>query len=94
MNKSFEVNINGVSRYFSAHTNTDDAVSLYEKGSETPCVVLTRTNMLDRALGSLVNKDELIDLAISQATQHSLIHRAIEEGKPVHETLTFVPNTD
>jgi len=94
MNKAFEVTINGVARQFSAHTNADDIVSLCENGADTPCVVLTRAHMLDRSFGTLVNEDELIDLAISQATQHSLIHRAFQEGKPVHEVFTFVPNTD
>jgi len=92
MSKVFEVILNGVSANYVARANAAGEVSIYKQGAETPCVVLTRSNVLDRALGSMVNSDELIDIAVSQAINNSLIFRAKDEGRVVHEALVFIPN--
>ena len=92
MSKVFEVVLNGVSANYVARANAGGEVSIYEQGSDKLCVVLTRSNVLDRALGSMVNNEELIDIAISQAVNNSLIFRAKDEGRVVHEALVFVPN--
>lgn len=94
MRKDFELNINGRTSLFSARTGIAHDVGIYEEGASVPCVVLTESNGLERALNSLVDKEELLSIAIVQATQQGLIERAIRTGEPVHESLTFVPNPD
>jgi hypothetical protein len=47
---------------------------------------------LERALNALVDKEELLDLAILQTVRHGLIERAKQTGEQVHESLVFVPN--
>jgi hypothetical protein len=92
MQKNFELNIDGRISQFTARLGTANDVGIYELDASTPCVVLTRSNGLDRALASLVDGGEMIDLAISQTANHGLIARARERGEPVHEALLFVPN--
>jgi hypothetical protein len=92
MQKDFELNLNGQTTRFSARTGTAHDVGIFETGATTPCVVLTESNALERMFGRLVDNEELIDIAISQATRQGLIERAREGGNPVHEALAFVPN--
>jgi hypothetical protein len=92
MQKDFELNIDGQISRFTARTGTAHDVGIYENGAAAPCVVLTESNALERAFGRLVDKDELLDLAISQTIRHGLIERARETGGMVREALTFVPN--
>jgi len=94
MRKDFEFNINGRTSRFSARTGTAHDVGIYEEGASAPCVVLTESNGLERALDSLVDKEELLSIAIVQATQHGLIERAMQTGTPVQESLAFVRNPD
>jgi hypothetical protein len=92
MQKNFDLSIDGRISHFTARLGTADDVGIYELDAAAPCVVLTRSNGLDRALGALVDGEELIDLAISQTANHGLIARAREKGEPVHEALLFVRN--
>jgi hypothetical protein len=92
MQKEFELHINGQPMRYTARTGMAHDVGIFEPGAATPCVVLTESNALDLALGRLVDKEELLDIAISQAARHGLIQRSRETGKPVHEALVFVPN--
>ncbi len=94
MRKDFEVNIDGEISRFSARTGTAHDVGIYEDGASVPCVVLTESNGLERMLDSLVDKEELLSIAIVQATQQGLIRRAMQTGAPVHESLVFVRNPD
>lgn len=94
MRKDFEFNIDGRTFRFSARTGTAHDVGIYEEGASVPCVVLTESNGLDRVLDRLVDKEELLSIAIVQATQQGLIERALQTGAPVHESLVFVPNPD
>jgi hypothetical protein len=94
MRKDFEFNINGRTFPFSARTGTAHDVGIYEEGASVPCVVLTESNGLERALDSLVDKEELLSIAIIQATRHGLIERAMHTGTAVHESLAFVGNPD
>jgi hypothetical protein len=94
MRKDFEFDIDGKMFRFSARTGTAHDVGIYEEGATVPCVVLTESNGLERALDSLVDKEELLSLAIVQATQHGLIERARQTGAPVQESLMFVRNSD
>lgn len=94
MRKDFEFNINGNDCRFSARTGTAHDVGIYEEGASVPCVVLTESNGLERALDRLVDKEELLSIAIVQATQHGLIERAMQTGTPVQESLAFVRNPD
>jgi hypothetical protein len=94
MRKDFEFDINGRTSRFSARTGTAHDVGIYEEGATLPCVVLTESNGLERALDGVVDKEELLALAIAQATQQGLIIRAMETGAPVHESLVFVRNPD
>jgi len=90
--KEFDVTIDGVTSRFTARTDVNNDVCIYEAGAETPSVVLMRSNMMERALSSLIDQDELIGLAISQATNDGLIVRARQEGRPVREAIAFVPH--
>jgi len=92
MQKDFEANINGQIARFTAQAVPGHHVRIYEAGASLPCVVLSEGGGLDRALGRLVDQDELISLAISQAVNQGLIERARETGEQVHEALVFVPN--
>lgn len=94
MRKDFEFNINGRASRFSARTGTAHDVGIYAEGASVPCVVLTESNGLERALDRIVDKEELLSIAIVQATQHGLIERAIQAGTPIHESLAFVRNPD
>lgn len=94
MRKDFELNIDGRASRFSARTGTARDVGIYEEGASLPCVVLTESNGLERALDSMVDKEELLSLAIVQATQQGLIKRAMQTGVPVRESLVFVRNPD
>lgn len=94
MRKDFEFNMNGTACRFSARTGTSHDVGIYEEGASAPCVVLTESNGLERALDRLVDKEELLAIAINQATQHGLIERAMQTGTPVQESLAFVRNPD
>lgn len=94
MRKDFEFNLNGRPSRFSARTGTAHDVGIYEEGASVPCVVLSESNGLERALDRLVDKEELLSIAIVQATRHGLIERAMQTGTPVHESLAFVGNPD
>jgi hypothetical protein len=94
MRKDFEFNINGRTSRFSARTGTAHDVGIYEEGASAPCVVLTESNGLERALDRVVDKEELLSIAMVQATQQGLIERAMRTGAPVHESLAFVRNPD
>jgi len=94
MRKDFEFNINGNTSRFSARTGTAHDVGIYAEGASVPCVVLTESNGLERALDRVVDKEELLSIAIVQATQQGLIERAMITGEPVHESLVFVRNPD
>ena len=94
MRKDFEFNIDGKTCRFSARTGTANDVGIYQEGASAPCVVLTESNGLERALDSLIDKEELLSIAVVQATQHGLIERALQTGAPVHESLVFVRNPD
>ena len=92
MHKDFEMMINGKLAHFQARAGAAHAIGIYAHGVATPCVVLTESNILERALHAFVDTDELINLAILQTINHELIERARETGEPVHEALVFVPN--
>jgi hypothetical protein len=94
MRKDFECVVDGRTASFSARTGSAHDVGIYAEGASTPCVVLTESNGLERALDNLMDKDELLSIAIAQATQHGLIGRAMRTGAQVHESLVFVPNPD
>lgn len=92
MQKEFEVSIDGQPAHFTARTGTDHDVGIFESGAATPCIVLNEHNGLERTLASLVDKEELLSLAILQTINDGLIERAREAGEQIHETLVFVPN--
>ena len=94
MHKDFEVTIDGKTAHFHARAGAAHDIGIYAHGGATPCVVLTESNVLERALHAFVDTDELINLAILQTINHGLIERARETGKPVHEALVFVPNLE
>jgi hypothetical protein len=94
MRKDFEFTIDGRTSRFSARTGTAHDVGIYEEGASVPCVVLTESNGLERALDRVVDKEELLSIAMVQATQQGLIERATRTGAPVHESLAFVRNPD
>lgn len=93
MQKDFEVTIDGQTAHFQARAVAAHHIEIYANGSAAPCVILTESNLLERALHSFVDTGELISLAIVQTINHRLIERARETGKPVHEALAFVPNS-
>lgn len=94
MRKDFEFSIDGRTFRFSARTGTAHDVGIYEEGATIPCVVLTESNGLERVLDGFVDKEELLSIAIVQATQQGLIRQAMQTGTPVHESLVFIRNPD
>ena len=86
--------IDGQMVHFQARAGAAHDIGIYACNGTTPCVVLTESNVLERALHAFVDTDELINLAILQTINHGLIERARETGKPVHEALVFVPNLE
>ena len=92
MQKDFEVMIDGQTMHFQARAGAAHDIGIYADGVATPCVVLTESNALERALHAFMDTDELINLDILQTINHELIERARETGKPVHDALVFVPN--
>lgn len=94
MQKNFEMHINGQIAGFTARTGTANDVGIFENGASTPCVVLSESNGLERMLNPMVDKDELLSIAITQAINDGLIERARRTNQTVHESLRFVPNPD
>ena len=94
MQRNFEQEINGQLIQFTARTGTAHDVAIFESGAVSPCVVLTSDHGLERALGALVDKDELLSIAITQTLNHGLIARARQSRQTIHESLVFVPNPD
>ncbi len=92
MQKDFELSIDGQAAHFTARTGVDHDVGIFESGAATPCIVLNEHNGLERTLNGLIDKEELLALAIVQTISHGLIERARASGEQVHETLVFVPN--
>lgn len=92
MQKEFELSIDGQVAHFTARTGVDHDVGIFESGASTPCVVLNENDGLERALGALVDKEELLSLAVVHTISHGLIERARQTGEQIHETLAFVPN--
>ena len=92
MQKDFELNIDGQPVNFTARTGVAHDVGIYETGASKPCVILSENNGLERVLNSVVDKEELLSLAILQTIKYELIERARQTGEPVHETLVFVKN--
>jgi hypothetical protein len=92
MQKNFEIDVDGRAVNFTARSGIARDVGIYEDGAAKPCVVLSESNVLERALNALVDKEELLDLAILQTVRHGLIERAKQTGEQVHESLVFVPN--
>lgn len=94
MRKDFEFIVDGRPVRFSARTGTAHDVGIYEESAPLPCVVLSESNGLEQALDRLIDKEELLSIAIVQATRHGLIERALRSGEQVHESLAFVSNPD
>ncbi|MET0964089.1 MAG: hypothetical protein ABWY05_14925 [Noviherbaspirillum sp.] len=94
MQKEFEVSIDGMPVSFTARTGVANDVGIYESGASAPCVVLTENNGLERILNAVVDKEELLDIAILQTINQELIQRARQTGEPVHESLIFVKHPD
>ena len=94
MQKDFELDIDGRTVKFTARSGKAHDVGIYEEGASIPCVVLSENNSLERALDAMVDREELLGIAISQAIRQRLIERSRETGEQVHESLAFVPNTD
>lgn len=92
MQKKFEITVDGRVVNFTARSGMARDVGIYEDGAAEPCVVLSESNALERALNALVDKDELLDFAILQTVRHGLIERAKQTGEQIHESLVFVPN--
>lgn len=92
MQREFELNIDGQPAHFTARTGVDHDVGIFESGAATPCIVLDEHNGLERTLGSLVDKEELLSIAIQQTVRNGLIERARETGEQIRESLVFVPN--
>lgn len=91
MQKEFEMNIDGKVSRFVARTGVDDDVGIFEIGAQTPSVVLTESNGFERLMGALVDKAELLDLAIAQTGANHLIERARRDGVCVSEAFRFAP---
>ena len=94
MQKDFELNIDGQPVNFTARTGVANDVGIFETGAAEPCVVLTENNGLERMLNAVVDKEELLAIAIVQTIKYQLIERARQTGEPVHESLVFVKNPD
>ena len=92
MQKDFELIIDGQAAHFTARTGTAHDVGIYEYGASVPCVVLAESNALERRLNALVDKDELLSIAILQTIKRGLIEQARHSGEIVRESLVFVPN--
>lgn len=91
MHKNFELDIDGRAMNFIARSGISHDVGIYEDGAAKPCVVLSEDNALERALNALVDKEELLDIAISQTIRHRLIERSRQTGEQVHESIIFLP---
>ena len=94
MQKSFEMQINGQMVSFVARTGTAHDVGIFENGAAVPCVVLTSDHGLERAFSGMVDRDELLSIAILQTVNQGLIERSRQTKQTVHESLIFVPNPD
>ncbi len=94
MEKIFGVQIDGRTVNFTARSGIAHDVGIFENGAAKPCVVLSESNALERVLNALVDKEELLDIAILQAVRQGLIERSIRTGTQMHESLAFVPNPD
>jgi hypothetical protein len=92
MQKNFELTIDGQVMNFTARPGIAHDVGIFEEGASGPCVVLAESNGLERALNALVDKEELLSIAILQTINHGLIERSRKTGEQVHESLVFVPN--
>jgi hypothetical protein len=92
MQKNFALDIDGQTVHFTARSGIAHDVGIYQDGAAKPCVVLSEGNALERSLNALVDKEELLDLAILQTVRQGLIERAKQTGEQVHESLVFVPN--
>jgi hypothetical protein len=86
--------IDGQAAHFHARATAAHHIEIYANCSAAPCVILTESNLLERALDAFVDTGELINLAILQTINHRLIERARETGDPVHEALAFIPNPE
>lgn len=91
MQKEFEIEIDGLVSRFVARTGVDDDVGIFEIGAQTPSVVLRESNGFELLMGALVDKAELLDLAIAQTGAHHLIERSRSEGVCVSEAFSFAP---
>ena len=92
MQRDFEHEIDGQLVTFTARTGTARDVGIFESGASAPCVVLTSDHAFERSLGAIVDKEELLSLAIIQTIKHGLIERARQSRQTVHESLVFVAN--
>jgi hypothetical protein len=94
MQTNFELDIDGQAVSFTARSGRAHDVGVYEDGAANPCVVLSQNNALERTLDALVDREELLAIAVSQTIRHRLIERFKQTGEQVHESIAFVPNPD